>query len=57
MTRMSKHEQSGAIGMILVHDSNWSGPPEKSQKYRVYTGPDPMRNHKATRPVFNVWPS
>ena len=54
---MSKHEQSGAIGMILVHDSNWSGPPEKSQKYRVYTGPDPMRNHKATRPVFNVWPS
>ena len=36
-------------------------PPEKSQKYRVflqyYTDPDPLTNHKATKPEFNVGPS
>ena len=21
------------------------------------TGPDPLKNHKATKPAFNVWPS
>ena len=21
------------------------------------TGPDPLKNHKATEPAFNVWPS
>ena len=32
---------------------------EKSQKYRVskHTGPDPMKNHKAIKPAFNVGPS
>ena len=38
-----------------------SGPPPlaKSQKYRFLrnTGPDPLKNHKATKPAFNVWPS
>ena len=31
-------------------------PPEKSQKYRISsnTGPDPLKNHKATKPAFNV---
>ena len=35
-------------------------PPEKSQKYRVFlcnTGPDPPKNHKATKPAFYVEPS
>ena len=34
-------------------------PPEKSQKYRVslQTGPDLLKNHKATKPAFNVGPS
>ena len=21
------------------------------------TGPDPLKNHKSTKPTFNVWPS
>ena len=34
-------------------------PPEKSQKYRVSfnTGPDFLKNYKATKPAFNVGPS
>ena len=34
-------------------------PPEKSQKYRIScnAGPDPLKNHKATKPAFNVVPS
>ena len=34
-------------------------PPEKSQILRVsyYSGPDPLKNHKATKPEFNVGPS
>ena len=28
-------------------------PPEKSQKYRV---PDPLKNHKATKPAFKFGP-
>ena len=34
-------------------------PPEKSQKYMFLsnTGPDPLKNHKATKPAFNVGPS
>ena len=33
-----------------------SGPPGKSQAigFLINTGPDPMENHKATKPVFNV---
>ena len=33
--------------------------PEKSQKYRFLciAGPDPLKNHKATKPAFNVGPS
>ena len=33
--------------------------PEKSHKYRVIsnTGLDPLKNHKATKPAFNVGPS
>ena len=33
--------------------------PLKSQKYRVLsnTGPAPLKNHKATKPEFNVGPS
>ena len=36
-----------------------SGPSKKSQKYRVseHTGPDPLKNYKATKPAFNVGPS
>ena len=36
-----------------------SGHPDKSQKYRVLsnTDPDPLKNHKATEPAFNVRPS
>ena len=30
-------------------------PPEKSQKYSN-TGLDPLKNHKATKPAFNVGP-
>ena len=35
-------------------------PPEKSRKYRVplqITGPNPLKNHKATKPAFNFGPS
>ena len=33
--------------------------PLKNHKNRVSypTGPDPLKNHKATEPAFNVWPS
>ena len=34
--------------------------PEKSQKYRVFfnnTRPDPLKNQKDTKPLFNVGPS
>ena len=33
--------------------------PEKSQSYRVRsnTGPDPVKNHKATESAFNVSPA
>ena len=36
-----------------------SGPPEKSQNigFLSNTGQDPLKNHKATKPAFNVWPS
>ena len=35
-------------------------PPEKSQKYIGFlcnTGPDPLKNNKATKPAFNIGPS
>ena len=34
-------------------------PPEKSQKigFLSNTGPDPLKNHKATKPAFTVGPS
>ena len=34
-------------------------PPEKSQKYRdlCNTGPDSLKNHKATKPALNVGPA
>ena len=36
-----------------------SRPPEKSQNigYLSNTGPDPLKNHKATKPSVNVGPS
>ena len=36
-----------------------SGPPEKSQNYSFFSnsGPDSLKNHKATKPAFNVGPS
>ena len=36
-----------------------STPPENSQKigFLSCTGPDPLKNHKATKPAFNVGPS
>ena len=36
-----------------------SGPPGKSQKYSFFsnTGPDPLENHKATKPAFHDRPS
>ena len=43
-----------------IHRGIWGpDPPEKSQKYRVFckSGPDPLKNHKATKPAFNVGPS
>ena len=34
-------------------------PPEKSRKYRFLSNssPNPLKNHKATKPTFNVGPS
>ena len=37
-----------------------SGPPlpllnHKALRFLSDTGPDPLKNHKATRPAFNVW--
>ena len=34
-------------------------PPEESQNIGFFsnTGPDPLKNHKATKPAFNVGPS
>ena len=37
-----------------------SGPPEKNHKnigFLSKTGPDPLKNHKATKPVFIFGPS
>ena len=36
-----------------------SGPPENHKKlgFLNNTGPDPLKNHKATKPEFNVGPS
>ena len=37
-----------------------SGPPLKNHKFKGFpsnTGPDPLTNHKATKPAFNVSPS
>ena len=37
-----------------------SGPPLKYHKnigFLSNTGPDPLENHKTTKPAFNVWPS
>ena len=37
-----------------------SGPPLKNHKniafFLINTGSDPLKNHKATKPVFNVGP-
>ena len=36
------------------------GPPLKNYKnirFLINTGPDPLKNHKATKSAFNVWPS
>ena len=32
-------------------------PPEKNIGFLSNTGPDPLKNHKATKPAFNVVPS
>ena len=36
-------------------------PPKKKKSQKIgflsNTGPDPLTNHKATKPAFNVWPS
>ena len=37
-----------------------SGPPLENHKaigFLSNTGPDPIKNHKATKPAFNVWSS
>ena len=34
-----------------------SGPPLKNIGFLSNTGPDPLKNHKATEPEFNVGPS
>ena len=36
-----------------------SGPPEKLQTLRFFSnfGPYPLKNHKATKPACNVWPT
>ena len=53
------------IAAVHMHRSRGEGtggldpPPEKSQKslrFVSYTGPDPLKNHKATKPEFNVGP-
>ena len=36
-----------------------SGPPRESHKaigFLSNTSPDPIENHKVTKPAFNVWP-
>ena len=36
-----------------------AGPPENHTNIGLpcNTGSDPLKNHKATKPAFNVWPS
>ena len=50
-----------AYAHILAHERIQMGgegnpPPEKSQNigFLCNTGPDPLKNHKATKPAFNV---
>ena len=50
---------------VLLHaqiqrgDGRSGPPPEKSQNigFLSNTGPDPLKNHKASKPEFNVGPS
>ena len=46
-----------------MHGSRWGGGQAKTLKnhkkigFSSNTGPDPLKNRKATKPVFNVGPS
>ena len=54
---------SQAVGHVRIQRGGDRGsdphPPEKSQTIGVLSnsGPDPLKNHKATEPAFNVGPS
>ena len=63
---LAKVVKSGTFTKFTSHERIQRGwgtggpdPPGKSQKYRVFsnTGPDPLENHKATRPAFHDGPS
>ena len=45
--------------VVRIHPPPPPHPPEKSQNigFLSNTGPDPLKNHKATKPAFNVGPS
>ena len=53
------------VDQVILHvriqtGGQGSGPPLKNHKnigFLSNTGPDPLKNHKTTKPAFNVWPS
>ena len=42
---------------ITITDSHNGSNNEQKVNNNRTTGPDPLRNHKATKPAFDVWPS
>ena len=61
-TKMCMLQQFSKVGLSCTDPEGGTGgpdSPEKSQKigFLSNTGPDPLKNYKATKPAFNVWPS
>ena len=60
MTTLSAHRSQEQIQRGGGGGGRGSGPPlekHKNKRFLSNTGPDPLKNHKATKPAFKVGPS
>ena len=60
VSRVSFSRCHGVAGGRIKRGAGGPDPPLKNKKnigFRNISGPDPLKNHKATEPAFNVWPS